>query len=238
MVPRIEKLKGTYFLDEQYTHRGERWYRSHFPLRAVQSWRGRSAGGRVVVGEASPYYLFHPHAPSRARTVCPDALRVVLLRDPVERAFSHWKERRKNGTEPLEFLDALLAEPERLAGEEERLRWDPSHVSFPHRHQSYIAQSRYSGPLRRWIASGGRDSVLVWVLEEVRLDWGRYLDEFFDRLGLPGMEISTKMVHNAEPSEPMAADARALLESELSADVAALEELLGRELPWTLSRSR
>src|SRR5690606_30078061 len=118
--PRAQEIKGTYFFDENW-HRGERWYLSHFPTVERRRWVERRLGRPPISFEASPYYLFHPLAPQRARTVAPDALVVALLRDPVERAYSHWKERR-NHTEHLSFAEAIAAEEERTQGEEDRLR--------------------------------------------------------------------------------------------------------------------
>ena len=120
LFPRPEKIKGLYFFDENFA-RGERWYRSHFPTSTVRSRTARKVGHPVVAGEATPYYLYHPLAPLRARRMVPDALIIVSLRDPVEREFSHFKERRSNGTEPLSFADAIAAEPDRLEGEERRI---------------------------------------------------------------------------------------------------------------------
>jgi hypothetical protein len=132
LFPRPEKIKGLYFFDEGWA-RGERWYRSHFPTEATRALATRRLGHRVVAGEASPYYLYHPLAPGRAHRVAPDALILASLRDPVERAWSHYKERRTNGTDPLPFDEAIEAEPGRLAGEEARLLEDDGYISFVHR---------------------------------------------------------------------------------------------------------
>ena len=112
LFPGPEKLKGMYYFDEKY-RTGDRWYRSHFPTRGRA--RRSTRGIRTVVGEATPYYLYHPLAPVRAHAVVPDAHILVVLRDPVERAYSHYKERCANDTEPLSFADAIAAEPDRLA---------------------------------------------------------------------------------------------------------------------------
>ena len=134
LFPRAEKIKGLYYFDEQYP-RGDRWYRSHFPTRAQRALRSR-AGAPARVGEASPYYLYHPLAPTRAAAAVPDARILVVLRDPVERAYSHWKERRSNDGDPLDFAAAIDAEEGRLAGEEARILGDPGAVSTAHRHWS------------------------------------------------------------------------------------------------------
>src|SRR4029077_8300567 len=136
--------KGVHYFDSNHA-RGSRWYRSHFR----SAWARRRAG--QITGEASPYYLFHPRAPQLAAAEIPDARLIVLLRDPVERTYSHWSEQKRNGVETLSFEDALAAEPERIAGEAERLLADPDAVSFAYEQQSYALQSEYATSIERWL---------------------------------------------------------------------------------------
>ena len=159
LFPARQNIKGTYFFDLHHG-RGERWYRSHFPA------RGRSrVPEEWVAGEASPYYLFHPLAAERAAASVPDAKIVVLLRDPVERAYSHFRERVRHGAEHLSFEEAIEQEPARLDGEEARLARDDGYRSDAHQHLSYVAQGRYAVPLGRWLDRFPREQVLV-VLSE------------------------------------------------------------------------
>ena len=201
LYPAAEHLKGLYYFDVHHD-RGERWYRSHFATAAWRARRERELGHPTVAAEASPYYLFHPLAPARARALLPDARVVVLLRDPVERAFSHWKERRRH-TETLEFAEAVLAEPLRTAGEEERLAADPHAVSFAHRHQTYVAQSCYSVPLRRWFDAYGRDRVEVVVAEDLFARPQQVVERLWGQLGLPPVTLADTTAHNAAPSPDM-----------------------------------
>lgn len=228
--PRAEKVKGTYYFDENWG-RGERWYRSHFASDAVRARAAAELGYAPVTFEASPYYLFHPHAPARARQTVPDATIVALLRDPVERAFSHWKER-SNHTEDLSFADALAAEADRTAGEEARMLADPTYVSFAHRHQTYVAQGQYAPMLERWFDAFGRDRVLVVAAEEFYADPQSFLDQVTDQLGIPRRDLGTPEPFNAEPSADMDPTVRARLAEELADDIRAVEDLLGRPMPW------
>jgi hypothetical protein len=228
--PRAEQIKGTYFFDEEW-HRGERWYRSHFPTDRARARAARELGYEPVAFEASPYYLFHPHAPARAHQVVPDALVVAVLRDPVERAFSHYKERR-NHTEALSFAEALEAEEARTGGEEERLLADPTLISPAHRHQTYVAQSRYAPMLERWFAAFGREQVVVAIAEEFYADPQVLCDEITDRLALPRRDLGSPKPFNAEPSADMDPEVRDLLRARLAADIEAVEHLLGRSVPW------
>ena len=79
-------------------HRGERWYRAHFDPQV---------GRRRLRFEATPDYLFHPLAADRAAALVPDAKLVVLLRDPVARAWSHYRHMVRLGYETLDFAAAL-----------------------------------------------------------------------------------------------------------------------------------
>lgn len=231
LFPRPEKIKGLYFFDENFG-RGERWYRSHFPTGPVRSRAARKLGHPVVAGEATPYYLYHPLAPLRARRVVPDALIIVSLRDPVERAFSHYKERRSNGTEPLSFAEAIAAEPDRLEGEERRILADDGYVSFAHRHMSYVDQGRYAPMLKRWFDAFGRDRVQVEISEEMYADPQAAVDRVTERLGLPPRTLDHPEAYNGEPDRGFDLDLRARLTEQLAPDIAAVEALLGRPVPW------
>ena len=154
LFPVREQVKGTYYFDVHHD-RGERWYRSHFPM--VDD---RRTG--AVAGEASPYYLSHPWAAERAAALVPDARIVALLRDPVARAHSHYKERVKQGIEDLpSFAAAIAAEDDRLAGEVEHMLDDPTYVSWNHLNFGYLAQSDYATGLARWLDHYPADQVLV-----------------------------------------------------------------------------
>lgn len=228
--PRAEQIKGTYFFDEEWA-RGERWYRSHFPTDRERAKAAERLGYQPVAFEASPYYLFHPHAPARAHQVVPGALIVALLRDPVERAFSHYKERR-NHTEPLTFAEALAAEAERTGGEEARMLADPTVISPAHRHQTYVAQSRYAPMLTRWFDAYGRDQVLATAAEDFYADPQAFCDQITDRLGIARHDLGDPEPFNAEPSADMEPEVRRQLRAALIEDIEAVEQLLGRPMPW------
>jgi hypothetical protein len=148
--------KEIHFFDVQFD-RGVDWYRTHFRFEGADG----AAGGRTITGEASPYYLFHPLAPQRARAVAPDARLIALLRNPVRRAVSHYYHEVGNGVEELPLAQALEREPERLAGEAERIAAEPGYSSFAHRHFSYQARGDYLVQLEAWLAAFPREQLLV-----------------------------------------------------------------------------
>jgi hypothetical protein len=115
----------------------------------------------MLTGEATPYALFHPLAARRLREIAPEAKLIVLLRDPVNRAYSHYLLERTRGDEPLEFSAALDAEPRRLQDEEPRLCREPAYRSEAHKHFSYTARGIYAPQLERWFESFPREQFLL-----------------------------------------------------------------------------
>jgi hypothetical protein len=95
--------KEVHYFDLRF-HRGPAWYRCQF-RRPRTDTRGDAVGV-----ESSPYYMFDPRVPGRMAALMPDVKLVFLLRDPVERAFSHYRKNCRDGREPLSFADALAAE--------------------------------------------------------------------------------------------------------------------------------
>lgn len=143
--------KGTHYFDVNHA-RGAAWFRSQFPP-PRGSWR--------VTGEASPYYMFHPLAPQRIRESLPDAKIIVVLREPVDRAWSHYRREVDTGYETLTFADALAAEPERLEGEADRILADPGYDSTAHRHHSYASRGRYAEQIARLHRLFDPDRILI-----------------------------------------------------------------------------
>lgn len=153
--------KELFYFDRRYA-RGERWYRCWFPTRAaMRRARDRAEGRTVLTGEASTSYLDHPAVPTRAASLVPQARIVAVLRDPAERALSHYFHNRRKGREPLDVLDAFRAEPERLAGEAEKAIADPAYESEALMHFNYLSRGHYAEHLDRWAESYPEARTLV-----------------------------------------------------------------------------
>ncbi|WP_204013042.1 sulfotransferase [Sphaerimonospora thailandensis] len=231
LLPKANHTKGVHFFDSNY-QRGMRWYRSYLPSKAARSRAARRAGGPVITGEGSPYYLYHPLAAQRAARDVPDARILLILRDPVERTFSHYRERVRAGAEQLSFEDALAAEAERTAGEEQRLISDPAYYSYAHEQQSYMAQSEYDLALRRWFDHFPADRFHVVSSEEFYRDQQRVCDEVAAFLGLPHAPLpDAGKVWNPAPQAEFATSIRHRLIEHFAPHNAALEKMLDRSFP-------
>jgi len=100
-IPPIKEIG--FFANEEYWGKGVEWYASYFEER----------GTEVKVGEATPYYLQSPKAPRRIFAVCPEARLIAIVRNPVERARSHYWYRRWYGNEHRNVKEAFNEEIEK-----------------------------------------------------------------------------------------------------------------------------
>lgn len=225
--------KGVHYFDTSY-HRGRAWYQGHFPLRRTAARIERELGVPPQTFESSPYYLYHPHAGARIARDLPDVKLIVLVRDPVERAYSQHAHEVARGFETVtDFSQALDLEPARLRGQRERLLADQHAYSFSHQHHGYRSRGEYAVYLRRLAEQVGRDRILVVESERFFADPRPAYDEVLAFLGLPQLSYPEFEQHNARPrSAPMPARLRAELTAHYAPHDAELATWLGRTPSW------
>jgi hypothetical protein len=212
--------KEVHYFDVQY-HRGERWYRTHFPTRSPGQ----------ITGESTPYLLFHPLAPQRVARDLPDTTKfVVLLRDPTQRAISqYWHVRRQGDREPESLERAMELEPQRLATETDQfVRGEPSPEYLLH---SYMARGEYAPQLHRWFDAVGRERILVLESERLFADPAAS-QEVLDWLGLPPHTRRYPVTNGAPRLEEASAELADRLDAHFAPHNEELFALLGRKL-WS-----
>lgn len=219
--------KGIAYFDVHYDQ-GMAWYVGHFPLQV----RAKARHPRAQTFESSGYYAFHPHAAARIAHDLPSVRLVLMVRDPVERAFSAHKHELERGFETEPFERALELEDARVEPELARMLADPGYQSFAHRHQAYRRRGHYAEQLTRLHAAVGAPRVHVVQSEEFFADPEPVYAELLVFLGLEAFTPPRFDRYNARPSSPMSPATRADLRAHFAPHDAALARLLGRPLAW------
>jgi hypothetical protein len=217
--------KEIHYFDLHYA-RGIRWYRGRFPF------RHRLRGGALTI-DASPYYLLHPLAPERAARLLPGVKLVAILRNPIDRAFSHYQHEVRDGRETLSFPEAIEREAERLGNEEERLRRDPTYYSYNHHRYSYARRGRYLEQITRWMQHYPRSRLLVIQSERLFSEPAAVCAELYEFLGLRPHRLEQYPVfYQGNYERAMAPDLRARLADYFEPHNRALYEWLGKAYDW------
>jgi hypothetical protein len=208
--------------------RGLDWYRWHFPLR-------RPGGARTL--EASTGYLDQPYVPARVAQVLPQARFLVLMRDPLERAWSHWRHSVRLGVEQLSFADALAAEEERLAPLFERMGQDESYHPRELSYYTYQRRGRYAEHLENWFRFFPRERFLILPSEQLYRRPGATMEGVWRFLELPDYRDARYEAYNssaaADKRGGMDAGVRRRLREYFEPHNERLERLLGLSLDWS-----
>lgn len=229
-------VKEPHFFDI-YFHKGSIWYRSHFPTSLKKYYTEYVQKLDFVTGEASPYYMFHPLAAARVAKTLPRVKLILVLRNPVDRAYSQYQHQlRQPGVEALSFEEAIEREEERLAGEEKKLIEQPTYASFNHRHYSYLARGRYIEQIPAWLKLFPKEQFLFLKSEEVFRDPTDALRQTYEFLGVPPARLKEQKEEyrqfNKASYSKMLPETRARLLGYFKPYNARLYELLGRDFGW------
>jgi hypothetical protein len=222
--------KEVHYFDNKYGH-GLSWYRCHFPFTARARLAARGAG-RPVAFEATANYMFHPLAPGRIHRDLPGVRLIVMVRDPVERAYSAHAHQVGFGYETESFERALELEDSRVAGEAERIVAEPGYESFSFDHFTYRARGHYADQLDHLESVFGRDRILVVDSGDFFADPGPCYDRVLDFLGLAHRGRPAFTPRNARPRSPMPAALRTELEEHFRPHDERLTAWLGHEPSW------
>ncbi len=220
----LSKRKEIHFFDRHFD-RGLEWYESQFSPKPHHR----------QVGEATPAYMYDATARERLTQTLPEARLVIILRNPVDRAYSHYWHKRRLGDEPLAtFEEAMDAEPERRARTGVRAR-----IGF-----AYVDRGHYVDQLEELAAAQGRERLHVMLLDDLvsdRVATMRALLEFLEIDPEPAASLEVRKRNSYRvtddsgttetvPYSPMPAETRARLTEFYADSNARLADFLGRDL--------
>jgi hypothetical protein len=222
--------KEVSFFDRHFW-RGDAWYRGHFPNTLYARSVRRRTGSEPIVGEASPSYLFHPLAPERAARLLPGLRVIALVRNPVDRALSHYHHEVALGREPLAFDEALEQEEQRMEGELDRML-DPKYFSDAWWNFTYRSRGLYAEQLERWLEFVPRERLLILPSDDLLEQPSRTYAQVLEFLGAPQHELASYPRIFVREYTEMDPRTRAALREYYAEPNRRLYELLGRDLGW------
>lgn len=224
--------KEVHYFDRSY-QRGAAWYRGHFPfvLESKDGWHFHRAG--AITGEASPEYLFDPRVPERVRRDLPGVKLIALLRNPVDRAISHFAMESSMRRTELSLEEALRRESEGLPRDIQRPPTEARNQGAPSLHLfSYLARGVYVDQVLAWKRHFPREQLLVINSDEFFADPAATMGRVWRFIDLPEVRLSSYPAHNAFVHRWIDPATRAALVEYFRPHNRRLYEFLGQSFDW------
>src|SRR4051794_30084604 len=175
----------------------------------------------IAIGEATPIYMYWESAPYRIWSYNPEMKWILVLRNPVERAFSAWNMEKERGEEPLSFAEAIVREPARCR----------KALPLQHRIFSYIDRGFYAHQVRRIFNIFGRDQCLILLNEDLKTNHSATMSKVFAFLGVDDSFLpKPAKVFQQNYKRPLKRELSEKLTEIFYFDIKELEHLIGRDL--------
>lgn len=221
--PLIRNSQGEVHYFDLHYEMGESWYKRRFPEKPSPEY---------VSGDKSPYYMLHPLVPERAAKDYPDVKIIVVLRNPVDRAYSQYWMNRRTRDETLSFEEAIAAEESRLRGEEEKLIADPTYKSKNFQVFSYLRRGHYAELIQRWTAHFPEEQFFFVYARDLRDQPQEVMNKLFAFLGLPFHPLNLSSQYRKTDYPPMDPETRRSLEAYFKPHNDAWEAWVGHPVKW------
>jgi hypothetical protein len=217
---------------ERFFGKGITWYQRNFPSIIYKYYLAKIRGTGLVTGEATTYYIFHPHSARRILQTIPSVRLIALLRNPVNRAYAQYHQKIRTGRETLSFADAIEAEPGRLRGEREKMLADERYDSIPYRDHSYLARGVYVDQIAHWRSLFPREQLLILRSEDLRANPAAVVGDVLKFLELPAWRPNARNNYGEAQYPKMEARIRAHLIEYFKPHNKRLRDFLGQDFGW------
>ena len=229
IIPPLSKDSTFY---HNYYWRGVNWYRSYFPSTLLIQIRKALAGSKVLTGEACVDGLFHPLVAERIARINPKCKIIIVLRNPVDRAYSHYQHETRKGRETLSFKEAINQESSRTAYDSVEKIDGLDYVNHDFRRFSYLARGHYADHIQRVFNHFPREQVLILRSEDYFQEPRSGLNKIFEFLSLNNAKLRDYPVLNVGHYSPIPTEIRELLVQHYTEYNTKLYQLTGEDFGW------
>jgi len=223
--------KQIHFFD-RYPDRGLSWYKVCFPFKWQKFYVEKILRKHFSTGESTPHYMTHPLAAKRAYDMLPNAKIIVMLRNPIDRAYSHYQMLFDYKQEVLSFEEAIEIEKERIAGEYEKMlqNVDNTGKNFPHR--AYLTSGKYAKQIEEWQKYYPKEQFFIIKSEDFNNNPSKIYNQVLKFLELPPHDLKIYEKIRKRNYQKMNPDTRKKLVDYFKPLNQRLYKLLEMEFDW------
>jgi len=215
-------------------YRGLNWYKACFPLQFHKTIVEKLQKKKFLTGEATPRYIEHPFVPERIKKVTPNAKFIILLRNPIDRAYSHWNMNFRRKDDTLTFDQAIQQEEKRIEGEYEKMKNDFKYFNWTYYSYAYKEHGKYIEKLERWIKIFPKERFLILRSEELFEDPAKAFHKTIEFLGLEKWDLKQYIAYKKRKYEKpkMDINVRNQLSEFFKPYNEKLYQFLGKDFGW------
>jgi len=223
-------IKEPNYFNRHY-EKGTLWYKKHFPTFLSKLYCQNKNKNKVITGEATTHYLFaKDEITYRIKKLLPSTKIIVILRNPIERAYSQYSMFVSEGRENLSFEDAIEREKQIINKKIKQ-------VNFPkysrlHPSYTYLRRGIYVDNLRRWMNIFPKEQFLILQTEEFNSKPNEVLNHVYKFLNLEPWTNKNFEKHNVGKYNKMNPNTRKKLIEFFKPHNKRLNEFLGTNFDW------
>lgn len=187
----------------------------------------------LVSGEATPFYLRHPHIPKWVKEDFPGIRVIMILRNPSDRAYSHYQQRKSIGKETGSLLSAIELEKTSMDLEWKTFIEDETYSGDKAIQLSYLSRGRYLEQIQNWLKYIPRKRMLILFNEDLEKNQVRELNKISDFLKISKFpDDYNKHKVNERKYPEMDSETRQVLDDYFKPYNQELFEFLSMPSPW------
>lgn len=215
----------------KYYSKGNDWYKVCFPSKFQKFFKNIS-GGKFITGEASVRYFDYPHSLNRLRKFTPNAKLILMLRNPIDRAFSEFASTSRTGRETLSFQEAINSEESRTSDEYNKMLNNENYFHETFFRFAYLKRGIYADNLERWFKIFPREQFLIIKSEDFFENPSFVYNRVLTFLDLPKWELDEYTIWRRVNKSQMDENIRTKLIEFFKPHNERLYKLIGENFHW------
>jgi hypothetical protein len=216
---------------DKYFSKGVNWYKINFPLKLTKFFT-RKKHSKILTGEGTERYLDHPFAPQRIKEITPDAKFIILLRNPVDRAHSHYTMIQRRNSEPSSFEKAIEDEEQRITEPFNKMLNDSNYYSDIYFRHAYLHRGLYVDKIKRWMEVFPKEQFLIIQSEEFFKNPSKTYNDVLEFLGLPSHDLKTYEPIRKQKKSILKKQTQQKLQNYFKPHNEKLYNFLGKKFDW------
>ena len=224
------KIKEIQFFGTKYP-RGINWYRYHFPSK-FEKFVSKIKKEKFVTGEGTTRSLDYPHVPKLVKEIIPNVKLILILRNPIDRAYSHYNTAVKNKKMTLSFEEAIKMEEVKIKGEMKKMEEDMNYISYKYSFNAFLNRGKYYFAIKRWMNIFPKNQFFVIKSEDFFKNTKKIFGELHEFLDVPKFNFDSDVIYNERKYTTMKSKTRDDLIEYFRPYNEKLYKLLDRDFDW------